>query len=155
MADRTEPPHMPQPREHRTIHSGGEWLEAVSGATREIIDPADGRPFAVVAEGDEKDTDLAVAAARAAFDEARWRAFNLLRTVLMLVSFALTVGRSGNGDGRPGEGARVVRGGSWSTPRHWRARRLVSRCDPERRVIPSSTSVTPVSQTFQSHCGLR
>ncbi|MFI7297229.1 aldehyde dehydrogenase family protein [Streptomyces sp. NPDC050121] len=64
MADRTE---QPEPREHRTIHIGGEWLEAASGATREILDPADGRPFAVVAEGDEKDTDLAVAAARAAF----------------------------------------------------------------------------------------
>ncbi|MEH0576262.1 aldehyde dehydrogenase family protein [Streptomyces sp. B21-108] len=65
MADRTEQPEL---REHRTIHIGGEWLEAASGATREILDPADGRPFAVVAEGDEKDTDLAVAAARAAFD---------------------------------------------------------------------------------------
>ncbi|MDX3247119.1 aldehyde dehydrogenase family protein [Streptomyces sp. ME18-1-4] len=64
MADRTE---QPEPREHRTIHIGGEWLEAASGATREILDPADGRPFVVVAEGDEKDTDLAVAAARAAF----------------------------------------------------------------------------------------
>ncbi|AVV40895.1 aldehyde dehydrogenase family protein [Streptomyces sp. ID05-04B] len=72
MADRTEPLHTPELREHRTIHSGGEWREAVSGATREIIDPADGRPFAVVAEGDEKDTDLAVAAARAAFDEGAW-----------------------------------------------------------------------------------
>ncbi|MEU1192276.1 aldehyde dehydrogenase family protein, partial [Streptomyces sp. NPDC005859] len=69
MADRTE---HPEQRDHRTIHAGGEWLEAVSGATREILDPADGRPFAVVAEGDEKDTDLAVAAARTAFDEGDW-----------------------------------------------------------------------------------
>nr|WSY52358.1 aldehyde dehydrogenase family protein [Streptomyces sp. NBC_00886] len=58
----------------KTIHAGGEWLEAVSGATREIIDPADALPFAVVAEGDEKDTDTAVAAARAAFagGEGAW-----------------------------------------------------------------------------------
>ena len=62
MADNTEQPA------GKTIHAGGEWLEAVSGATREIIDPADALPFAVVAEGDEKDTDIAVAAARAAFD---------------------------------------------------------------------------------------
>ncbi|MFJ9628755.1 aldehyde dehydrogenase family protein [Streptomyces sp. NPDC101175] len=55
-------------RAGKTIHAGGEWLDAVSGATREIIDPADAVPFAVVAEGDGKDTDLAVAAARAAFD---------------------------------------------------------------------------------------
>jgi betaine-aldehyde dehydrogenase len=58
----------------KTIHAGGEWLEAASGATREIIDPADALPFAVVAEGDEKDTDIAVAAARAAFagGEGAW-----------------------------------------------------------------------------------
>ncbi|MFF9621905.1 aldehyde dehydrogenase family protein [Streptomyces griseosporeus] len=58
----------------RTIHVAGEWRTAVSGATREILDPADGLPFAVVAEGDEKDTDLAVEAARAAFagGEGAW-----------------------------------------------------------------------------------
>lgn len=56
----------------KTIHVGGEWREAVSGATREILDPADALPFAVVAEGDEKDTDLAVAAARQAFDAGDW-----------------------------------------------------------------------------------
>jgi betaine-aldehyde dehydrogenase len=54
-------------QEPHTIHAGGEWRAAVSGATREILDPADARPFAVVAEGDEKDTDLAVDAARRAF----------------------------------------------------------------------------------------
>ncbi len=53
---------------HSTIHAGGEWREAVSGATRDILDPADATPFAVVAEGDEKDADLAVEAARRAFD---------------------------------------------------------------------------------------
>src|SRR3954470_882576 len=66
MADRTE-------RQARaTIHAGGEWLEAVSGATREILDPADALPFAVIAEGDEKDAELAVAAARRAFDAGDW-----------------------------------------------------------------------------------
>ena len=55
-----------------TVHVGGEWQTAVSGATREILDPADGRPFAVVAECDEKDAELAVAAARRAFDAGEW-----------------------------------------------------------------------------------
>ncbi len=63
---------MARQHERRTIHVDGEWREAVSGATRDIIDPADARPFAVVAEGDEKDTDLAVEAARRAFDEGDW-----------------------------------------------------------------------------------
>ncbi|MFJ9345773.1 aldehyde dehydrogenase family protein [Streptomyces sp. NPDC101237] len=63
MADRTA---------RATIQVGGEWLAAVSGATREIIDPADGLPFAVVAEGDERDAEAAVAAARRAFDTGDW-----------------------------------------------------------------------------------
>ncbi|MET7603007.1 aldehyde dehydrogenase family protein, partial [Streptomyces avermitilis] len=56
----------------RTIHVGGEWREAASRATREILDPADAKPFAVVAEGDERDADAAVAAARRAFDSGEW-----------------------------------------------------------------------------------
>ncbi|MFE6333803.1 aldehyde dehydrogenase family protein [Streptomyces sp. NPDC057806] len=63
---------MARQHERRTIHVDGEWREAVSGATRDIIDPAVARPFAVVAEGDEKDTDLAVEAARRAFREGDW-----------------------------------------------------------------------------------
>ncbi|MEU9398643.1 aldehyde dehydrogenase family protein [Streptomyces sp. NPDC048242] len=66
MADRTERPA------EATIHAGGEWLDAASGATREILDPADARPFAVVAEGGEKDADRAIAAARQAFDHGPW-----------------------------------------------------------------------------------
>lgn len=56
----------------KTIHVGGEWREAASGATREILDPVDATAFAVVAEGGVADTDAAVAAARAAFDKGPW-----------------------------------------------------------------------------------
>ncbi|OIJ91248.1 aldehyde dehydrogenase family protein [Streptomyces colonosanans] len=56
----------------QTIHVDGEWREAASGAAREILDPADATPFALVAEGDERDVDAAVAAARRAFDEGPW-----------------------------------------------------------------------------------
>ncbi|MEV0176692.1 aldehyde dehydrogenase family protein [Streptomyces sp. NPDC050803] len=62
---------MARQQAQRTIHVDGAWQEAASGATREIVDPTDARPFAVVAEGDEKDTDLAVEAARRAFDGGR------------------------------------------------------------------------------------
>ncbi|MFE3327705.1 aldehyde dehydrogenase family protein [Streptomyces sp. NPDC059176] len=55
-----------------TIHVAGEWRKAASGATREILDPADATPFAVVAEGGAEDTDAAIAAARAAFDRGEW-----------------------------------------------------------------------------------
>ncbi|NBE54063.1 aldehyde dehydrogenase family protein [Streptomyces boluensis] len=55
-----------------TIHVDGEWRNATSGATREILDPADAKPFAVVAEGDEADADAAISAARTAFDHGAW-----------------------------------------------------------------------------------
>ncbi|MFM9369445.1 aldehyde dehydrogenase family protein [Streptomyces sp. Da 82-17] len=56
----------------QTIHVDGEWRTAASGATREILDPADAKPFAVVAEGDASDADAAIAAARKAFDHGTW-----------------------------------------------------------------------------------
>ncbi|MCX4669382.1 aldehyde dehydrogenase family protein [Streptomyces sp. NBC_01381] len=56
----------------QTIHVGGEWLSALSGATREILDPADAKPFAVIAEGGTEDADAAIAAAREAFDHGAW-----------------------------------------------------------------------------------
>ncbi|WMX43808.1 aldehyde dehydrogenase family protein [Streptomyces roseicoloratus] len=55
-----------------TIHADGTWRGALSGETREVLDPADGRPFAVVAEGGAADADAAVAAARTAFDSGAW-----------------------------------------------------------------------------------
>ncbi|MFJ8849771.1 aldehyde dehydrogenase family protein [Streptomyces sp. NPDC102437] len=56
----------------QTIHVGGQWRSAASGATRDIIDPVDASVFAVVSEGDVADTDAAVAAARSAFDDGSW-----------------------------------------------------------------------------------
>ncbi|MER7106579.1 aldehyde dehydrogenase family protein [Streptomyces sp. NPDC000229] len=58
--------------DQQTIHVGGEWRAAVTGATREILDPADATTLAVVAEGGAEDTDAAIAAARTAFDQGTW-----------------------------------------------------------------------------------
>ncbi|MET8755100.1 aldehyde dehydrogenase family protein [Streptomyces sp. NPDC004667] len=58
--------------EQSTIHIAGTWRSAVSGATREVLDPADGTVLAVVAEAGAADTDAAVGAARAAFDSGQW-----------------------------------------------------------------------------------
>ncbi|MFS8200804.1 aldehyde dehydrogenase family protein [Streptomyces sp. CWNU-52B] len=55
-----------------TIHVGGEWRAAASGDTRDILDPADAKPFAEVSEGGVPDTDAAVEAAREAFDHGVW-----------------------------------------------------------------------------------
>ncbi|MCS0637076.1 aldehyde dehydrogenase family protein [Streptomyces sp. LP05-1] len=58
--------------EQHTIHVGGRWRAAASGATRDILDPADATTLAVVAEGGAEDTDAAIAAARTAFDTGAW-----------------------------------------------------------------------------------
>ncbi|MCC5035121.1 aldehyde dehydrogenase family protein [Streptomyces sp. WAC 00631] len=55
-----------------TLHIDGIWRAAASGATREVLDPADATVLALVAEGDAGDTDAAVAAARRAFDSGPW-----------------------------------------------------------------------------------
>lgn len=55
-----------------TIHIDGTWRAAGSGATREVIDPADATVLAVVAEGGAEDADAAIAAARRAFDDGPW-----------------------------------------------------------------------------------
>ncbi|MCX5157466.1 aldehyde dehydrogenase family protein [Streptomyces sp. NPDC060334] len=58
--------------EQLSIHTAGKWRSASTGATREILDPADGTVLAVVAEGSAADADAAVSAARAAFDGGEW-----------------------------------------------------------------------------------
>lgn len=51
---------------------GGERVAAADGAERQILDPATGRPFAVVAEAGAADVDAAVGRAREAFDNGPW-----------------------------------------------------------------------------------
>jgi phenylacetaldehyde dehydrogenase len=50
----------------------GQMVEAVSGKTFETVNPATGAILAEVAEGDAGDIDLAVRAARRAFDDGPW-----------------------------------------------------------------------------------
>ncbi|WP_163538826.1 betaine-aldehyde dehydrogenase [Gracilibacillus sp. YIM 98692] len=50
----------------------GQWVDAVSGQTREIINPFNQDIVANVAEGDNQDAQLAIKAARTAFDQGDW-----------------------------------------------------------------------------------
>src|SRR5262245_50230807 len=52
---------------------GGKWLDSVSGKTFPTINPATGEVICQVAEGDKADVDLAVKAARKAFEEGPWK----------------------------------------------------------------------------------
>ena len=51
---------------------GGRWLDSVSGKTFSTIDPSTGETICQVAEGDKADVDLAVKAARTAFETGPW-----------------------------------------------------------------------------------
>src|SRR5215831_16740350 len=51
----------------------GKWQDSVSGKTFPTVNPATGETICQVAEGDKADIDLAVKAARKAFEEGPWR----------------------------------------------------------------------------------
>lgn len=51
---------------------GGEWVEALSGETIEVLDPATGGVLGTVAQGGAEDVGRAVDAARAAFASGPW-----------------------------------------------------------------------------------
>ncbi|GGN60252.1 MULTISPECIES: betaine-aldehyde dehydrogenase [Oceanobacillus] len=50
----------------------GQWVEAISGNTRDIINPYNQEVIAVVADGNAQDSEKAIAAAREAFDQGDW-----------------------------------------------------------------------------------
>src|SRR5260221_745693 len=50
----------------------GEWTSAVEGGPRDILNPANNQTIATVADGSARDAELAIHAARKAFDEGLW-----------------------------------------------------------------------------------
>ncbi|WP_430791266.1 betaine-aldehyde dehydrogenase [Virgibacillus flavescens] len=54
------------------MYINGEWINAKSGETRNIINPFNQEVIATAAEGNEEDTRAAIQAARVAFDEGSW-----------------------------------------------------------------------------------
>src|ERR1700732_1534798 len=67
---------------------GGKWVDSVSGKTFPTINPATGETICQVAEGDKADVDLAVKAARKAFEEGAWRKMNASDRGRLLNRFA-------------------------------------------------------------------
>ena len=59
-------------KERRKLLIGGQWVDAASGKTFPVQNPATGEVIAQVAEGDKKDIDRAVKAARRAFESGPW-----------------------------------------------------------------------------------
>ncbi len=56
----------------RKLLIDGKWVDAASGKTFEVYNPATGDVIAHVAEGDKEDIDRAVKAARKAFESGPW-----------------------------------------------------------------------------------
>jgi acyl-CoA reductase-like NAD-dependent aldehyde dehydrogenase len=55
------------------LYIDGEWRDSSGGDRRDVVDPATGQVVSTVPEGTVDDIDLAVRAARRAFDDGPWR----------------------------------------------------------------------------------
>jgi aldehyde dehydrogenase (NAD+) len=73
MATATEPRRASRRTFQTKMLIDGQWRDSVSGKTFETVNPATEEVIARVAEGDAADIDLAVKAARKAFDSGPWR----------------------------------------------------------------------------------
>ncbi len=67
---------------------GGEWRDAVSGKTFKTFNPATEELIAEVAEGDKEDIDLAVKAARQAFETGPWAKMDARDRGALLIKLA-------------------------------------------------------------------
>ena len=74
-ASKTRSVKAPQVKD-QPLFIGGKWLDSVSGKTFPTINPATGETICQVAEGDKADVDLAVKAARKAFEDSPWSKMN-------------------------------------------------------------------------------
>ncbi|MET0898471.1 MAG: aldehyde dehydrogenase family protein [Mycobacterium sp.] len=70
------------------LYIDGTWRPAADGASRDIVNPADGSTVAVVAEAGAADAVAAVTAARVAFDNPQWRATTVAQRVVLLERIA-------------------------------------------------------------------
>jgi aldehyde dehydrogenase (NAD+) len=62
----------PRVKPQEPMFIGGKWVDSVSGKVFPTINPCTGDPICQVAEGDKADVDLAVKAARKAFESGPW-----------------------------------------------------------------------------------
>ena len=115
---------------------GGKWREAVSGSTLESVDPSTGRAYGAIADSGAEDVDLAVRAARKAFDEGAWGRTTAVERGRML-------SRLGRLDPETRRGAREHRG----TRHRQAAERRRTPTSPRSRAISSSTAARPTSGT--------
>ncbi|GAB4398368.1 MAG: aldehyde dehydrogenase [Rhodoferax sp.] len=93
MSDQPASPQANAPTPETLSLDGRAWINgepvwARSGATFECISPVDGRLLTQVARCDQADVDLAVAAARAAFEDRRWCGLAPAQRKRVMIRFA-------------------------------------------------------------------
>ncbi len=91
--DRTASPdellrNLPRSGDTLLMYVDGRWCEASDGGTRELINPANDRPVASVAEGTHEDAERAIKSARAAFDDGPWVEMNTVDRARLLTQVA-------------------------------------------------------------------
>ena len=72
----------------RELFIAGRWQAAQSGETFDVVDPANERVFAHAASGGEADIDVAVKAARKAFESSPWSAMTPAQRARLLLKLA-------------------------------------------------------------------
>src|SRR5579862_9491804 len=70
------------------MYVDGGWRLANEGATRDLFNPSTGERIAAVAEGNERDAEDAIAAARRAFDDGPWTATSAADRAALLFKVA-------------------------------------------------------------------
>ncbi|MEO6834865.1 MAG: aldehyde dehydrogenase family protein [Candidatus Tumulicola sp.] len=70
------------------MYVDGRWKPAEDGGTRDLINPANGEVIATVAEGTHSDAELAIRAARKAFDEGPWGSIGAADRAALLLKVA-------------------------------------------------------------------
>lgn len=82
--------------EPKRLLIGGQWVEAASGKTFEVIDPSTEKLLCRVAEADSADVDAAVVAARKAFEAPSWASLSPHARTRALLRIAEEIDRHGD-----------------------------------------------------------
>jgi betaine-aldehyde dehydrogenase len=73
------------------MYINGEWVESISGKTKEIINPFNQEVIETVPRGNREDTKKAILAARTAFDDGLWSSVSAMERGELLYKVALKI----------------------------------------------------------------
>ena len=70
------------------LYINGKWINPIQNKLRDVINPSNGKVITTVAEADEQDVEVAVLAARTAFDKGPWADFKAVDRSTLLLKIA-------------------------------------------------------------------